>query len=36
MLISPSFSTRILALACDIAASPDPGSHDRRAQITQI
>jgi len=26
----------MMALACGIAASPNPGSHDRRAQITQI
>jgi hypothetical protein len=36
MLIRPPFSTRMLALACVIAASPNPGSHDRRVQIAQI
>jgi hypothetical protein len=33
MLIRPSCSTRLMALACGIAASP--GSHHRPAQITQ-
>jgi hypothetical protein len=36
MLIRPSASARTMALAGDIAAPPIPGSHDRRAQITQI
>jgi hypothetical protein len=36
MLIRPSFSRRMLALARVIPASPNPGSHDRRVQIAQI